>query len=252
MKHLLFILLFCFSFIATAQNNTLFENANSLYNEGKYHEAITNYLKISESKEHSSALYFNLGNSYYKLNQVAPCIYYYEKALQLSPNDSDIKTNLLFAQNMTVDAFEILPQTGFSKVIQNIIGKLSYHTWAVLSILFVVLFVTGFLLYYFSVYQDKKRLFFVISMVSFLICLCTLVFAFNQKRHIKNQNPAIVFAQEIDVNSEPNNRSEEVFILHEGTKVNIEDEMGEWKKIKLVDGKTGWLPSTEIKEIKNF
>lgn len=252
MKHFLFILLFCFSFLAIAQNSKLFESANSLYNEGKYQEAINSYLKISESKEHSAALYFNLGNSYYKLNQVAPSIYYYEKALQLSPSDSDIKTNLLFAQNMTVDALEVLPQTGLSKIIQNIIGKLSYHTWAILAIIFVILFVTSFLLYYFSAYQNKKRLFFVISMVAFLICLFSLLFAFNQKNHIKNKKPAIIFAQEIGINAEPNNRSEEIFILHEGTKVNVEEEMGDWKKIRLVDGKTGWLPSSEIKEIKNF
>lgn len=250
MKHLLFILLFCFSSIAIAQNSKLFEDANSLYNEGKYQEAIHNYLKIAESKEHSAALYFNLGNTYYKLNQIAPSIYYYEKALYLSPSDNYIKTNLLFAQNMTVDALEILPQTGLLKITQSIIGKLSYHTWGIMAIVFMMLFVTSFLLYYFSIYQGKKRLFFVISMVTFLICICSLLFAFNQKSHIKNKNPAIIFAQEISINSEPNNRSEEVFILHEGTKVNVEEEMGDWKKIKLIDGKTGWLPSSEIKEIK--
>ncbi len=252
MKQLLFIILFCSSFLANAQNNDLFEKANTLYNEGKYQEAINNYLKISESKEHSSSLYFNLGNSYYKLNQVAPSIYYYEKALYLSPNDQDIKNNLLFAQNMTVDSFEVLPQTGLVKIFQSIIGKLSYHSWAILSIVFMALFVTGFLLYYFSVYQDKKRLFFVISIVSLIICLSSLLFAFNQKRFLKKLNPAIIFAQEIGVNAEPNNRSEEVFILHEGTKVNVEDEMDDWKKIKLIDGKTGWIPSTEIKEVKDF
>jgi tetratricopeptide (TPR) repeat protein len=238
--------------LAIAQNDKLFEQANALYNEGKYQEAINNYLKIAESKEHSSSLYYNLGNSYYKLNQTAPSIYYYEKALQLSPNDKDIKNNLIFAQNMTVDAFEVLPQTGFSKIIQNIIGKFSYDSWSVLSIIFMVLFVTFFLLYYFSVYQNKKRLYFAISLVSLLICLFAVLFAFNQNNLVNNQNPAIVFAQEIGVNAEPNNRSEEVFTLHEGTKINVEDSMGEWKKIKIADGKTGWLPSSEIKEIKKF
>ena len=252
MKQLLFIILFYFSLIANAQSNELFDKANEQYNEGKYQEAINNYLKIAEGKEHSSALYFNLGNSYYKLNQIAPSIYYYEKALQLSPNDNDIKNNLLFAQNMTVDSFEVLPQTGLTKIIQNIIGKLSYHSWAILAIVFMILFVAGFLFYYFSMYQDKKRLFFVISIVSLIICLSCLLFAFNQSRYLKKQNPAIIFAQEIGVNAEPNNRSEEVFILHEGTKVNVEDKMGDWKKIRLVDGKTGWISSTEIKEIKDF
>lgn len=253
MKHIIvFIIVFCFSFLAIAQNDKLFEQANTLYNEGKYQEAINNYLKIVESQEHSSSLYYNLGNSYYKLNKAAPSIYYYEKALLLSPNDKEIKNNLIFAQNMTVDAFEVLPQTGFSKIIQNIIGKLSYGSWSVLSIIFMVLFVAFFLLYYFSVYQNKKRLYFTISIVSLLACLFSVLFAFNQKSHLNNQNPAIVFAKEIGVNAEPNNRSEEVFTLHEGAKVNVEGNMGEWKKIKLPDGKTGWLPSSEIKIIKDF
>ena len=238
--------------LAIAQNNKLFDDANELYNEGKYQEAINNYLKIINSNEHSASVYFNLGNSYYKLNQVAPSIYYYEKALILSPNDSAIKNNLLYAQNMTVDSIEILPQTGFTKLIQNVIDKLSYHTWAILSIIFIFLFVAAFLFYYFSVYQNKKRMFFIISIVSFIISITSFFFAFKQNNFIEKKNPAIVFAKEISVNSEPNNRSEEVFVLHEGTKVNVEEKMGDWEKIKLVDGKIGWVPSSEIKKIKNF
>lgn len=252
MKNIILIISFLVSYFSIAQNEELFEQANTLYNEGKYQEAINNYLKISESGKHSPSLYFNLGNSYYKLNQVAPSIYYYEKALLLAPGDADIKNNLLYAQNMTVDAIDALPQTGFSRLFQKIIGKLSYDSWGILSIVFMVLFVTGFLLYYFSVYQEKKRLFFIISMFCLLISLLSLFFSFNQYNYIKNQNPAIVFAKEIGVNAEPNNRSEEVFVLHEGTKVNVEDEMNDWKKITLADGKTGWLPASEIKEVKNF
>jgi len=251
-KNIIFIISFLVSCFSIAQNEQLFEQANTLYNEGKYQEAINNYLKISESGEHSASLYFNLGNSYYKLNQIAPSIYYYEKALLLAPGDTDIKNNLLYAQNMTVDAIDALPQTGFSRIFQKIIGKLSYNSWGILSILFMVLFVTGFLLYYFSVYQEKKRLFFIISMFCLLISLLSLSFSFSQYNYIQNQDPAIVFAKEIGVNAEPNNRSEEVFVLHEGTKVNVEDEMDDWKKITLADGKTGWLPASEIKEVKNF
>ena len=252
MKNIILIISLLVSCFSIAQNEELFEQANTLYNEGKYQEAINNYLKISDSGEHSASLYFNLGNSYYKLNQIAPSIYYYEKALILSPGDTDIKNNLLYAQNMTVDAIEALPQTGFSRLFQKIIGKLSYNTWGMISILFMVLFVTGFLMYYFSVYRNKKRLFFIVSLFCLLISLLSLSFSFSQYNYMKNQNPAIVFAKEIGVNAEPNNRSEEVFVLHEGTKVNVEDKMDDWKKITLADGKSGWLPASEIKEVKNF
>ena len=252
MKTFLILIITAVSFLGHAQNNTLFEEANNLYNEGKYQEAITNYLKILENNEHSAALYYNLGNAHYKLNQIAPSIYYYEKALQLAPGDADVKNNLLFAQNMTIDAIEVMPKTGVSRIIQNGIDTFPHNTWAILSIAFMMLFVTGFLIYYMSRYQNRKRLFFALSSVAFIFAVLSFVFASYQYNTSKNERPAIVFEQEISVRAEPNERSEEVFVLHEGTKVEVQDALGEWKKIRLDDGKIGWLLSESIKEIKSF
>ena len=108
MKTILYILSFLLSAISFAQNETLFEEANTLYNKGKYGEAIDKYTSILETGNHSASLYFNLANANYKLNNIAPSIYFYEKALQLAPNDSDINNNLAFAQNMTIDDKEIV------------------------------------------------------------------------------------------------------------------------------------------------
>ena len=96
------------------QNDTLFKKANTLYNNGKYLEAIDNYMSILETNTHSAELYFNLGNAHYKLNNIATSIYYYEKALQLKPNDKDIINNIAFARNMTIDAIDTVPEVGFS------------------------------------------------------------------------------------------------------------------------------------------
>ena len=90
-----------------SQDNLQFDQANSLYNNGKYDAAILTYESILENNLHSSALYFNMANCYYKLNKIAPSIYYYEKALKLSPNDKDIQNNLSFAQQMTIDKFDM-------------------------------------------------------------------------------------------------------------------------------------------------
>ncbi|WP_335967098.1 tetratricopeptide repeat protein [Galbibacter sp. PAP.153] len=235
-----------------AQNEDLFMAGNDFYKNGKYQEAVEKYLQVSENGEQSPALYYNLANSYYKLNQIAPSIYYYEKALSLDPDDEDIQNNLTYAKNMTVDAIDVMPQTGVDKLVENVIGRLSYNTWAVLSIAFMVLFVVLFLLYYFSRYQLKKRFYFAISALSLIASLSSLGFAFNQHGIAQSNNPAIVFAKETSVMSEPNMGSEEVFLLHEGTKVNVMNTLGEWKKIKLADGKIGWIPSSEIKEIKDI
>ena len=115
MKKLLYILVLIVSFSAFSQNETLFEQGKELYKNGKYQQAINSWMKIVENGEHSAELYFNLGNAQYKLNHIGPSIYYYEKALQLSPNDQDIKNNLAFAENARIDSIEPLPQTVFSK-----------------------------------------------------------------------------------------------------------------------------------------
>ena len=101
MKKIVYILSFLFSFGLFAQNQALFEKANTLYNEGKYAEAIDNYITILETEKHSADIYYNLANAHYKLNNIAPSIYYYEKALLLDPNDSEINNNIAFAKNMT-------------------------------------------------------------------------------------------------------------------------------------------------------
>jgi len=233
-----------------AQNNILFSQGNSLYNEGKFQDAINTYESILDTENHSSELYFNLANAYYKLNRIAPSVYYYEKALQLSPNDKDIKNNMSFAKNMTIDAIELIPEMGFSKITKNIINRFSFDVWAILSVVFVVLFVVLFLTYYFSYSTNRKRLTFLSSILSLFLVLITLMFAFQKYEYEQNDNPAIVFALESEIKSEPNLRSEIAFKLHEGTKVQVLEIYNEnWTKIKLADGKTGWISSQDIKEL---
>lgn len=249
MKKLLYILSFLFSFGLLAQNNALFEQANTLYNEGKYGEAIDKYKTILDTKNHSAELYFNLGNAHYKLNNIAPSIYYYEKALQLAPNDEDIKNNLAFAQNMTIDAIDVVPEAGLSRILNNATNTMTFDAWAKVSIGFVFCFVILFLVYYFAYSSLRKRLAFLGSLASLTIVCITLLFAFHKFNLDKKNKPAIVFAKEILVKNAPNNRSEESFRLHEGTKVQILDTVDDWKKIKLQDGKTGWVSSEDIKAL---
>ena len=122
MKKLLTFLLLLACFSGSAQNEALFKEATAAYNEGDYEKAAKNYLEILENGQHSAELYFNLGNCYYKLNQIAPSIYYYEKALLLKPNESETKNNLAYAQNMTLDAIDELPETGLAKIKKSLTG----------------------------------------------------------------------------------------------------------------------------------
>ena len=249
MKYVLYILITFFSLFSMAQNEAVFEKANNFYNEGKYAQAIDTYTKILNDGYHSSELYFNLANAHYKLNNIAPSIYYYEKALILSPNDSEIENNAAFARNMTIDAIDVIPEGGLSKILKSITNAFSFDTWAKLAVGLSFGFVILFLMYYFAYSSSKKRMAFIGSIVSMLFLVLALLFAFHKYNLSKNDKPAIVFAQECKVKNEPNSRSEESFRLHEGTKVQILDTVNDWKKIKLADGKTGWISSDDIKAL---
>lgn len=251
MKYLLYIFLFFLGSVS-AQNEKYFEQGNTLYNQGKYAEALSRYEAILKTNEHSAELYFNIANAHYKLNHIAPSVYYYEKALALKPNDKDIKNNLSFANNMRVDAIDNLPEVGLSKFVKNFANIMSFDAWAKVSIGLVVLFVLLYLAYYFTYTTGKKRLLFISSTLSIFLAFIALAFTFYNYNLTRQNNPAIVFAQEAQVKSEPNLRSDEAFVLHEGTKVQVLDTVNNWKKIKLSDGKTGWIPNSDIKLLDIF
>ena len=239
------------SFFGYAQNDVRFDKATEAYNRGEFSEAIINYEKILASGEHSAELYYNLGNAHYKLNHIAPSIYNYEKALLLSPNDAEIKNNLSYAKNMTLDAIEQLPETNLRSFYKKITGIFTVDQWGYAAIIFVMLFVLMYILFRFLRYATQKRIAFILSLVSLLLCILSVVFAFVTQSDYDKDAPAIVFAEESIVQAEPNNRSEAVFRLHEGTKVNVLEELNDWRKIVLADGKTGWIASDDIKLIKN-
>ena len=252
MKRAILLLTLVFTSLAFAQNEELFEDATAAYNKGEYEKAIETYQEILSNGQHSASLYYNLGNSHYKLNQIAPSIYYYEKALLLDPGDKDTKQNLAFAQQMTIDDIKPNPQSGLAKIYNNIIGILSFDQWAYTAVILVILFVLGYLAYYFLTYSSQKRVAFIGSMASLMLAIVAVVFAYVQFENYSSEQPAIVFAIETKVKSEPNDRSSEVFILHEGTKVEVLDGLEDYKKIELADGKSGWVQENDIKLLKDF
>lgn len=253
MRRLFFLLVITsFSVLINAQNDALFNEANTLYNEGKYDEAIDKYEALLSSDFHSEALYYNLANAHYKLDHVAPSIYYFEKALQLNPNDKDIKNNLGFAQNMTIDAIDTVPEVGFARIFKNIVNSFSTETWAIIAIVGVFVFVLLFLMYHFAVATTQKRIAFIFSIAGIFLAGFALTMAYQKNAFDTKENPAIVFAQESRVKSDPNKLSEEVFRLHEGTKVQVIESYNDWYKIEIADKTQGWITSDDIKLINEF
>ncbi|OYX81884.1 MAG: BatE protein [Flavobacteriales bacterium 32-34-25] len=267
MKNILYILLLV-SQVFFAQSG--FEKGNYLYKNGKYEQAIDAYNSVLSDKKQSAELYFNLGNSYYKLNKVAPAaelyfnlgnsyyklnkvapaIYNYEKALVLKPNDNDIATNLRFAQKRTVDEIKVVPKVGFEKLLRDFTGNYHYNTWAWISVAFSVLFLVSFLGYYFSALALNKRLFFFGMFLMLLLLVISVSSAVFERSYFKNERPAIVFAEITDLKNEPQNKGASVVILHEGTKVFVKEKVDNWKKVQLTDGTEGWIDSDAIQEVK--
>ncbi|HIB47586.1 MAG TPA: tetratricopeptide repeat protein [Flavobacteriaceae bacterium] len=249
MKRTIFILLVLFTATGWGQSDALFEQGKEHYKNAKYQEAINSWEKILDNGQHSASLYFNLGNANYKLNKVGPSIFFYEKALQLAPNDSDIKTNLKFAENARIDAIEPLPKTVFSKWYNAVAGLLHFDGWAILAVAGTILFVVFFLTYWFTVGETKKRVFFSTSILILLVMLGSVAMAFQTYGDYQSDRPAIVFAESSEARAEPNMGGEVAFVLHEGTKVQILAEEASWIRIRLANGKDGWIPQNDVKQL---
>lgn len=252
MKQLLYIVFFITSLVSSQNAETLFKEANDMYKVGKYEEAIDMYRKIEAQNVRSSELYYNLGNCYYKLNNVGETIYNYEKALLIDPLNEDAANNLIFAKRLTIDNIEALPKSLFQKFDENYIKKLSYDNWAVLAVIFSILCSALFLLFYFSYTPSKKRFFFTSSVLCLLLLIVSISLSYKEYAYSKSNIDAIVFAEKTDVKNAPTFNSEDVFTLHEGTKVKVLDAIDNWKKIKLADGKIGWIDAEDIKVLRLF
>lgn len=248
-KTVLYLGVLLISTIGFSQSKHLFEKGKDYYKNQAYQEAVNSWKEILKNDETSAELYFNLGNAYYKLNQIGPSIYYYEKALQLSPNDADIKNNLLFAENARIDAIEPLPKSVFTKWYESLATLLTFDGWAILSVSGSIGFAVLFLLYYFSYTEKKKRLFFASALLTALILVAATGMAFLTYNDYTEDQPAIIFANELEVKSEPSLGSSSVFLLHEGTKVQIIARDSDWLRIRLADGKDGWVHSSELKQL---
>ena len=239
-----------FTFLSYSQNSELFDQGNDFYNQGRYFEAIEKYNLILKNGSHSDELYYNLGNSYYKLNDIANSIFYYEKALILSPGNDKVLNNLLFANNMLIDKIESLPTNQVSLFFNSILNLFNFSAWQYLYLFFEYIALIFLILYFISKNPKKKKRYFITALSFSLFFLITLFAANMSKGNYQNDNPAIIFDKEVDLRTEPNLRSEEIIILHEGTKINIVESVNDWSLVELKNGNKGWLVTSSFRLIK--
>ena len=228
--------------------DSIFEQSNAFYTDGKYQMAIDGYKNILNSGFESAELYYNLGNAFYKLNNIPESNFFYEKARSISPTDEDILINLSYAQNLRIDKIEKLPITQTQNFKINILNLLSEKGWSVLLIILAWIACVSFVLYLSVNNSGNKRIFFtqfIILMIG-LIVVSTINY---EKKNLNNEKFAIIYDKEIEVWSEPNKISELKFLLHEGTKVKQVDTIQDWVNIQLENGTLGWIQSSSIKTL---
>jgi len=232
------------------ENEENFNKGVNLYNKGNYNEAIIKFKEIIENGDHSENLYFNLGNAYYKVNDIANSILYYEKALKLNPRNKDVLNNLAFSQNMLIDKIEKVPTNQVSVFLNYISQTLNVNQWLALGIILLYLFLITFILYFFSSKSVLKRNYFSAFSILFLLSVIFIMVGINKFEKQKSYLEAIIFENKIDFRTEPNYRSEILFNLHEGTKVVIIEELNDWALVEIDDGNKGWIELQSIKKIE--
>lgn len=249
LKYFILFIISCLCFSVWGQADSIFKKANDAYANGSYKEAKRLYESILKEDKVSSELYFNLGNTHYKLEDIANSIYYYEKALQLNPDSERVKNNLAFAERMRLDQFEKLPESELDQGLDSFIELFSVDTWSIIGIVLLVLSGVSFALFLFKRKPFIKRFYLGISILLILLSAGTFSMAQIQLGQIQKNTYAIIFEKEKQVFEEPNTKASIMVQLHEGTKVKILDQFRDFYKVELPDGTLGWMETTNLKKI---
>mgnify|MGYP000228809938 FL=1 len=222
---------------------------DSAYMRNDYASAIQIYESLLKKGE-AAEIYYNLGNSYYKADDIAKAILNYERALLLQPGNADIRANLEIARYKTIDIVVSVTDIFFVAWVKSLINCLSVDAWAKLGIVFFILLLISFSLFFLFKQIVWKKSGFIAGIVFLFLVVLSNIFASEQKSELVNRNKAIILSPSVTVRSTPSESGTSLFILHEGHKIEVKDNsMREWKEIRLEDGKVGWVPTSAIEVI---
>ena len=225
------------------------EKADSLYAAEHYQEAAKQYEALLKQGV-SSDLYYNLGNCYYRMDDITRAVLNYERAQLLSPGDRDIRLNLQMARSKTID--KIVPESEmfFVTWYHSLVNLMSVDGWARMALVSLVIAIILALAYLFSDRIWLRKVGFFVGLLFLVVFALSNLFAYQQKQALVERSGAIVIRSAATVKSTPANNGTDLFILHEGTKVTITDNtMKEWCEIRVADGKEGWLPTKDLEVI---
>ena len=243
----LLLAMICFG--GTSAKAVTKNNADTEYQKGNYQQAIRDYEEILKNGE-SAEIYFNLGNAYYRTDNITKAVLNYERARLLSPGDDDINFNLQFARSKTIDKITPESEMFFVTWYKSLVNFTSVDNWAKTGILCIVMALLLVLLYLFGPQLMLRKIGFFGGLAFFVIFLLSNLFAFQQKQALDNRTGAIIMAPSVNIKKTPAKNSADQFVLHEGTRVDIIDKgMTDWRCIRVGDGREGWIETKAIEEI---
>ena len=243
----LLLAMICFG--STSAKAVTKNNADTEYQKGNYQQAIRDYEEILKNGE-SAEIYFNLGNAYYRTDNITKAVLNYERARLLSPGDDDINFNLQFARSKTIDKITPESEMFFITWYKSLVNFTSVDNWAKTGILCIVMALLLVLLYLFGPQLMLRKIGFFGGLAFFVIFLLSNLFAFQQKQALDNRTGAIIISPSVNIKKTPAKNSADQFVLHEGTRVDIIDKgMTDWRCIRVGDGREGWIETKAIEEI---
>ena len=243
----LLLAMICFG--GTSAKAVTKNNADTEYQKGNYQQAIRDYEEILKNGE-SAEIYFNLGNAYYRTDNITKAVLNYERARLLSPGDDDINFNLQFARSKTIDKITPESEMFFVTWYKSLVNFTSVDNWAKTGILCIVMALLLVLLYLFGPQLMLRKIGFFGGLAFFVIFLLSNLFAFQQKQALDNRTGAIIISPSVNIKKTPAKNSADQFVLHEGTRVDIIDKgMTDWRCIRVGDGREGWIETKAIEEI---
>lgn len=242
-------MILCCSASLSAAPASLEAQAEKLYAEGMYHEALQAYQKLSKQGE-SAELFYNLGNCYFRLDSIPQALLWFERAYLLSPGDSDIRYNLQFARSRTIDKIVPEEEIFFVRWFRSLRNTFSAEGWTITGIVFFVLCLSALCMFFFLSSIALRKVGFYGAIVLFVLVLLSNLFAWQQQDRLYHHDRAIVFANSVSGKGSPNQAGKELFLLHEGTAVTIIDNsVRNWLQVRLPDGREGWIPSNSVEGI---
>ena len=228
---------------------TLFDRANEFYAKGDYEMTISLCDSMIKSNVESAAIYYNLGNAWFKLDDVPKAIFYYEKAKKIEPNNEDINYNLQLANTKIADRIEAVPEFFLKSWWKKLVYSLDEEQWTSLNIGVFVVFLLFMVIFFMAKQEKLKKTSFVVSIVFLVISLMTGYVGYRSYKIKTTHNTAIIFTPTVNVKSAPDEGSSTLFILHQGSKVELMEESSTWEKIKIANGSEGWVLEEDFEKI---